>query len=143
MPAIRSEAAPSRHPAVGRSISRRRRFRLDLHVAVVSFVVGFAAVALTSAPLRAGPIPCLAGIERTAAPIAAKAIGEPGPAPLIEIATTASINDPNAVFRRTSNTAASGLFGASLSLLAALNLLFFRHLKRVYAPPRRCRSTRA
>jgi hypothetical protein len=114
-----------------------------LHGALAALVVGLLSMAMTSAPLRAGTIPCLASIERSAAPIAVKAIGEPGPAPLIEIATTASANDPNAVFRRTSATAAWGLFGASLSLLAALNLLFFRHLKRAYASPRRCRRTPA
>lgn len=89
----------------------------------------------TSAPVKACAFSgAFGGIERSVAPHTIKAIAEPGPAPIIEIATTSSVRDPNAVFRRTSGTAAWGLLGLSLSLLAALNLSFFRHLRRVYAP---------
>jgi hypothetical protein len=89
-----------------------------------------------SAPVKACPFSgAFGGIERSIAPQSIKAVAEPGPAPIIEIATTSSVWDPNAVFRRTSGTAAWGLLGLSLSLLAALNLSFFRHLRRVYASP--------
>jgi hypothetical protein len=92
---------------------------------------------MTSAPVRACPFSAaLAGLDRTANPSVLKAVGEPGPPPIIEIATTSSAWDPNAVFRRTSDTAAWGLLGLSFSLLAALNLGIFRHLRRAYANPR-------
>jgi hypothetical protein len=88
----------------------------------------------TSAPVKACPFPAaFGGIERSLSPQTIKAIAEPGPAPIIEIATTTSARAPDAVFRRTSSTAAWGLLGSALSLLTALNLSFFRHLRRVYA----------
>ena len=40
----------------------------------------------------------------------------------------------------TSDTAAWTLLGLTFSLLAALNLAIFRHLRRAYAPPRARRA---
>jgi hypothetical protein len=97
------------------------------------FFVLLAGVA-TSISVKACPFSgAFASLERTTATPALKAIADQNPPPVIEIATTSSVWDSNAVFRRTSNTAAWGLLGLSLLLLAALNLGFFRHLVRVYA----------
>jgi hypothetical protein len=121
---------------------RPRYRRTMLRPVVDAIVAGTAFLFLTcltsSAPVRACPFSAaLAGIEHSAKPSALKAVGEPGPAPIIEIATTSSAWDPNAVFRRTSDTAAWSLLGLSISLLTALDLAIFRHLRRVYAVQRR------
>lgn len=89
-----------------------------------------------SAPVKACAFAgAFGGIERPLTPQAIEAIAEAGPAPIIEIATTSSSKNPDAVFRRTSGTAAWALLGLSLSLLTALNLSIFRHLRRVYVNP--------
>lgn len=56
-------------------------------------------------------------------------------APIVQIATTVSSNSSDAVYRRTSADAAWGLLAIAFSLLAALNLAFFRHLRKVYVAP--------
>lgn len=120
---------------------RPKRRRLLLRPVFDALGAGLVFVMLTavgaSAPVKACPFSgAFGGIERSIAPQSIKAIAEPGPAPILEIATTSSVRDPNAVFRRTSTTAAWSLLGVTLSLLTALNLGFFRHLRRVYASPR-------
>ena len=127
----RNSQVRTRHPKHRRLVLRPI---LDAFGAGLLFVMLTAVC--TSAPVKACPFSgAFAGLERTASPQALKTVAEPGPAPIIEIATTSSVWDPNAVFRRTSSTAAWGLLGLSFSLLAALNLSFFRHLRRVYASP--------
>lgn len=141
-----SEIADRNSPARDRSHDRphdrrpKRRHRLlrpvfDALGAALVFVMLTAVGA--SAPVKACAFSgAFSAMERPLAPHAIKAIAESGPAPIIEIATTSSAHSPDAVFRRTSSTAAWGLWGLSLSLLAALNLSFFRHLRRVYINPR-------
>jgi hypothetical protein len=108
---------------------------LDASAAGIVFILLTAV--MTSAPVRACPFSAaVSSLDHTAQTSVLKAIAEPGPAPIIEIATTSSISDPNAVFRRTSDTAAWVLLGLSFSLLTALNLAIFRHLRRAYASPR-------
>ncbi len=95
-------------------------------------------VLTASEPVRAGTNPAaFAGIERAATPVAVKAVGEPGPPPLIEIATTSSTSSKDAVYRRTSASAAWVLLGLAFSLLAAFNLTVVRHLRRAYVAPQR------
>lgn len=120
-----------------RSLRSKYRFLLrsivDASAAGIVFILLTAV--MTSAPVRACPFSAvISGVDRTAAPLVLRAVGEPGPAPITEIATTSSAWAPNAVFRRTSDTAAWTLLGISFSLLTALNLAFFRHLRRTYAP---------
>ena len=121
---------------IGRSKYRRLVLRPILDAFGAGLLFMMLTAVCTSVPVKACPFSgVFAGLERTAAPQAVQAVAEPGTAPLIEIATTSSGWDPNAVFRRTSSTAAWGLLGLAFSLLAALNLSFFRHLRRVYASP--------
>jgi hypothetical protein len=85
---------------------------------------------------KAGTTPiAFAGIEHAASAKAAaiKAVAEPGPLPIVQIATASSPAD--AVYRQTSVTAAWSLLGVAFSLMAALNLALLRHLKRAYATP--------
>jgi hypothetical protein len=77
-----------------------------------------------------------ATLDHAASAPTLKAIAPSEPPPIIEIATTSSPSDPNAVFRRTSHGASWILLGLSFSLLVALNLSIFRHLRHVYAIPR-------
>jgi hypothetical protein len=108
---------------------------LDAVAAGIVFVL-FTAVT-TSAPVHACPFSAaLATLDHAATTPTLKAVAQPGPPPIIEIATTSSPSDPNAVFRRTSHGAAWILLGLSFSLLVAFNLSIFRHLRHVYASPR-------
>jgi len=133
-----SEIADRHLPTRARRQKRRRRLIrpfLDAAGAALLFVMLTGVGA--SAPVKACAFSgAFSAMERPLAPHAVKALGEAGPPPIIEIATTSSSRSPDAIFRRTSSTAAWGLLGLSLSLLAALNLSFFRHLRRVYAHPR-------
>ena len=120
-----------------------RRFVLRPIIDAVAawLVFGFVTAMVTCAPLSAGTNvaspAAFSGLERAARPAAVKAVGEPGPAPLIEIATTSSPANADAVYRRTSASAAWGLLGIAISMLVALNVSIFRHLRRAYASPKR------
>jgi hypothetical protein len=130
--------------AVGRS--RQQAWSLPpAWRSIIRPLVGFAAclvlallmASAASAPLRAQTNPAsFAGLELASTPAATKAIGQSGPAPLVEIATTSSVTNADAVFRRTSNDAAWTLLGLAWSILAVLNIAIFRHLRRNYAPSR-------
>ena len=104
---------------------------------VVWLIFGLTTVLATSAPVLAqiNPI-AFAGLELSVTPATVIAVGQAGPAPLVEIATTSSVTNSDAVFRRTSVSAAWGLLGVALSILAVLNLAIFSHLRRTYAPKR-------
>ena len=56
---------------------------------------------------------------------------------MIEIATTSSTNNADAVFHRTSAQAAWALLMIALSIVVALNLALFRHMRQAYTPARR------
>ncbi|MGO4682836.1 hypothetical protein [Hyphomicrobium sp. 2TAF46] len=103
---------------------------IDAAVAGLAFVL----VSTTfCAPVKAGTFPtAFAGIHHSATPFAIKAVADPGPPPIVEIATASS--PAEAIYRRTSATAAWGLLGVAFSMLAALNLAILRHVKRVYSP---------
>jgi hypothetical protein len=120
---------------------RRIMMRPLVDAAAAWLVFGFATAMVTCAPLSAGTNvaspAAFSGLERAARPEAVKAVGEPGPAPIIEIATTSSSVSQDAVYRRTSASAAWGLLGIAISLLVAFNLSIIRHLRRVYAMPKR------
>lgn len=138
---VQSEQNMPPHACAIRPKYRRFVVRPIIDAAAAWLVFGLVTAMATSAPLSAGTNPAaFAGLERAAKPAAVKAVGEPGPAPLIEIATTSSPANADAVFRRTSASAAWVLLGIAFSILAALNLTIFRHLRRAYATPKR-RST--
>lgn len=123
-------------------LPRPMRLRLFERPAVVAGAAWLGIVLLTlmatCVPRSASANPTgFANVAHLARPVAVKAVGEPVPAPLIEIATTTSPSSSDAVFRRTSATAAKSLLGAALFLVAALNLCIVSHLKRVYVKPRR------
>lgn len=122
---------------MGRPKHRSTMLRPFLDALGAGLLFAMVTAVCTSAPVKACPFSgAFAGLEKSTGGPAVHAVAEPGPSPIIEIATTSSVWDPNAVYRRTSGTAAWGLLGLSFSLLAALNLSFFRHLRRVYAAPR-------
>lgn len=115
----------------------RRSFRLGLWRPVMDAAAAGAIFALVTtmliAPVKAGPYPAaFSGIQRPASPGFTQALAEPGPLPVIEIATASSPAD--AVYRQTSTSAAWGLLGVAFSILAALDLAILRHVKRAYAP---------
>lgn len=132
----------SKRPARARYRRFMLRPALDAIAAGIVFVL-FTAVT-TSAPVHACPFSAaFATLDHAASAPTLKAIAPAEPPPIIEIATTSSPSDPNAVFRRTSHGAAWVLLGLSFSLLAAFNLSIFRHLRHVYArPSARCRGPR-
>ncbi|WP_414462023.1 hypothetical protein [Hyphomicrobium sp. DY-1] len=86
---------------------------------------------------KAGIVPAaFIGVAQAAQKSAAeKAVAQPGPQPIVQIATATSSAD--AVYRQTSVMAAWGLLGVAFSLMTALNLAILRHLKRAYAVPAR------
>lgn len=86
---------------------------------------------------KAGIVPAaFTGVAQAAPQSAAeKAVAQPGPQPIVQIATATSSAD--AVYRQTSVMAAWGLLGVAFSLMTALNLAILRHLKRAYAVPAR------
>ncbi|MFT3730094.1 MAG: hypothetical protein QM780_01540 [Hyphomicrobium sp.] len=123
-----------------RSKSRRRGlvWRPLLDAAIAGIVFTLVSSTLICNHAKAGIIPAAFSgvVAATPQPSFTAAVAEPGPLPIVQIATAASPAD--AVFRRTSVTAAWSLLGVAFSLLAALNLAMVRHLKRAYAtPPRR------
>lgn len=120
-------------------IRRRRRIVRPLVDALTAGAV-FVMFTIVSchAPLSARTSPAMfAGVEHSATPDAVKALAPATRPPVIEIATTPFSTSPNAVYGRTSLSAAWSLLGVALSVLAALNLTLFRHLRRAYAPRRR------
>jgi hypothetical protein len=133
----REASSRNSQPHTLRPNYRRFVLRPILDAAAGGIVFILLTAVMTSAPVRACPFSAaFSSLDHTAKPSVLQALAEPGPAPIIEIATTSSAWDPNAVFRRTSDTAAWTLLGLSFSLLTALNLAIFRHLRRAYAPPR-------
>ncbi len=99
---------------------------IDAAVALVLFMI--VSMALTCAPSSANPqnpgsvaqLRSLVAEER----------------PIVEIATTSSPEAPDAVYRRTSFSAAWVLLSFAFSILVAFNLAFLRHMRRAYAKDR-------
>lgn len=96
---------------------------IDAAVALVLFMI--VSMTLTCAPSSANPqnpssvaqLRSLVAEER----------------PIVEIATTSSPEAPDAVYRRTSFSAAWVLLSFAFSILVAFNLAFLRHMRRAYA----------
>jgi hypothetical protein len=130
---VQSES-PTRKKSRAKS-KYRRIFRPLLDAAIAGMVFTLASSALVCTHAKAGIIPtAFHGVALAASikPVAVNAVAEPGPLPLIQIATASS--PAEAVYRQTSVSAAWTLLGVAFSLMAALNLALVRHLKRTYAP---------
>lgn len=119
---------------------RRRVFARPALDAAGAFALFIAlSVGFASAPTSANPhYPGRAALYTSQGmPSAAQpAIAEAGVRPLVEIATTSSETAPDAIYRRTSAAAAWLLLSFAFSVIAAVNLAFFRHMRRAYARPR-------
>ncbi len=115
---------------------RRLVLRPMLDAVIAGFVFTLISSAIVCTHAKAGTTPvAFAGIERVATRSAVMAVAEPGPLPIVQIATASSPAD--AVYRQTSTAAAWSLLGVAFSMMAALNLALLRHLKRAYAIPTR------
>lgn len=109
---------------------------IDALAAFAVFVI--AALTLNCAPSSASPNSFVTpALQKSAFQAVNPALAEAGVLPLVEIATTSSPNNPDAVYRRTSEQAAWSLLAIAFSLAVALNLAVFRHLRQAYAHPRR------
>lgn len=131
---VQPKAHARRQTCAVRPRYRRLVLRPLMDAAIAGLVFTLVSTTLMCTHARAGTSPAaFAGIQHAAAPAAIKAVAEPAPLPVIAIATASSPAD--AVYRRTSASAAWGLLGVAFSLMAALNLAVLRHLKRAYATP--------
>ena len=128
--------------AASERVKTRTMFlRPVLDAAATFAVLCILGLTLGTAPTSASPnIPGAASYQAALSPAAVKAIGELNERPVVEIATTSSAASPDAVYRRTSVQAAWGLLMLALSVVAALNMALFRHLRQAYADPRRRNS---
>ena len=125
-------------PAAVRLKDRTKLLRPAFDALAALAVFALVSVGLTSAPSAASPGPSTFAVSyETSASIAVKALGDVNDRPVIEIATTSSPANADAVYRRTSTDAAWGLLALAFSILAALNLAIVRHLRHAYALPRR------
>lgn len=106
---------------------------IDATVALGLFM--FVSMAVTSAPSSANPHnPGPAAQYRSMiAPAVAQGDEQ---RTIVEIATTSSEASPDAVYRRTSFSAAFVLLSLAFSIIVAFNLAFFRHMRRAYATGR-------
>lgn len=127
-----------RPPHAPRTKYRRRVTRPLIDAAIAGIVFTLVSSAVVCSHARAGTTPSVfSGVQYAITPAATNAVAEPGPLPIIQIATASSPAD--AVYRQTSISAAWSLLGVAFSMMAALNLAVLRHLKRAYASPtRRC-----
>ncbi len=104
-----------------------------------ALIAGFAFTlmsgAVTSGHSNASPQIPSAAIFANTAPLAIPALATDEPAPIVQIATTSSVGAPDAIYKRTSVTAAWALLALAFSGLAALNVALVRHLRRAYARP--------
>lgn len=121
-----------------RAKARKVLLRPFIDAAMVFAALCFLGLTLGTAPTSASPnLPGINGYQLTVTSPVSKAIGTQDSRPVIEIATTSSPNNPDAVFHRTSAQAAWALLMIALSIVAALNLALFRHMRAAYTPPRR------
>lgn len=130
MPATRHSRKQTTRPA--------RKHRLAMRP-VADAIVAFALFICISVMAGAGPTAAnphiqAAGHLQNLSPAAQAAIASSSEQPaLVEIATT-SPRAADAVYRRTSETAAWLLLLLAISLLFAFNLAILRHMRRAYAP---------
>lgn len=109
-----------------------------LDAAIVFVALCMIGLTLGTAPSSASPnVPAITGYQVSLSPSVMKALADQDVRPVIEIATTSSTNNADAVFHRTSAQAAWALLMIALSIVVALNLALFRHMRQAYTPARR------
>ncbi|MEQ1651348.1 MAG: hypothetical protein ABL897_02560 [Hyphomicrobium sp.] len=122
----------------GRTKARKALLRPLLDVGLVFSVLCILGLALGTGPSSASPnVPTINGYQLSISRPVSKAIADQDVRTVIEIATTSSPNNPDAVFRRTSAQAAWALLMIGLSVVVALNMALFRHMRQAYTPPKR------
>jgi hypothetical protein len=120
-----------------RTKARYTIFRPVLDAAGAFLALCLICLSLGAAPSSASPnVANFTTLQLAQPPAAMKAVGRSDVLPVIEIATTSSPANADAVYRRTSFLAAWGLLLIGFSVAAALNMAMFRHLRRAYADPR-------
>ena len=129
----------SRRPSNQTSRLRARMRRLamrpaaDAILALALFVC--ASIMVGVGPTSANPHIPAAGYVHSFSPAAKAAIASTEDEPtIVEIATAASPQAPDAVYGRTSATAAWLLLSLAFSLVIAFNMAILRHMRRAYAP---------
>jgi hypothetical protein len=136
---VASNSEPDSDRAGARAKARRVLLRPMIDAALVFALLCMVGMTIGTAPSSASPnVPGPTTYQMTLSPAVAKALAsDQDVRPVIEIATTSSLQSPDAVFRRTSAQAAWALLMIALSVVAALNLALFRHMRQAYAAPRR------
>jgi hypothetical protein len=125
-------------PAQNRAKARRALFRPILDAAGTFALLCLICLSMGAGPTAASPnVPSVTTYQAALSPGAMKAIGESDVRPVVEIATTSSPSNADAVYHRTSAQAAWALLMIGFSIVAALNMALFRHLRQAYASPRR------
>jgi hypothetical protein len=120
-----------------RAKTRNTLIRPALDAIAVFTILCVLCLSIGAAPSSAGPnVPRTSTVQAAAAPLAMKALGDANARPVVEIATTSSPENPDAVYLRTSAQAAWTLLMIGLSITAALNMALLRHLRQAYAQPR-------
>ena len=126
-------------------LARQDKAHSILFRPMIDAAAAFALLCILSLSLGIGPTSAspqmpspTASYAMTATPVMQKAIASAGDRhAAIEIATTSSANNPNAVYGRTSIQAAWMLLLLSTSAIIALNLALYRHMRSAYTPRRR------
>ncbi len=122
-------------PGLARSRIRQALLKSARDALIAGLAFTFMSAAVTSDQSNASPQIPSAAIIANAAPLAVPALATDEPAPIVQIATTSSAGAPDAIYKRTSATAAWALLALAFSGLAALNVALVRHLRRAYARP--------
>ena len=105
--------------------------------AVAAFAVfAIASLTLASAPSSASPT----GVSQfvaVPAPAQVRAVTNPGGGKTLTFVAGRRVETAAAAASQSSRQAAWSILGLGFSLLAAMNLAFFRHLRQAYAKPRK------
>lgn len=124
--------------AYSRSKARYTLIRPVLDTAGAFLFLCLICLSFGAAPSSASPnVATFTTLQLAQPPVAMKAVASSASQPVIEIATTSSPANADAVYRRTSFQAAWGLLMIGLSLVVALNMALYRHLRQAYAVPQR------
>ena len=121
-----------------RTKARKALVRPVADASIVFAVLCLIGLTFGPAASSASPnIPNINGYQTSILSPASKTLGDRSARTVVEIAATRSAADPNAIYRQTSTQAAWGLLMIALSIVAAVNMAFLRHMRQAYTPPRR------
>jgi hypothetical protein len=122
-------------------LAQRPKLRRRFFKPVRDAFLAAAAFTLISGPVVCGPSiagphgPAIAAASAPPAPLTNQALAVDEPRALVQVATASSPTAPDTVYKRTSAQAAWLLLTLAFSLVTALNLATFRHLRSAYARP--------